>query len=67
MIYCHLEVKKGSAGDLKSSIIYLNQIKTEPQKKEKMSTLPSKYRGSTPEIRNLSVYEQAMGRSVVNG
>lgn len=56
-----------SAGDLKSSIIYLAQLKTEPKKKEKLAALPSKYRGNIPEIRDLRVYEQAMERSVVNG
>lgn len=64
--YCS-EKELYSAGDLKSSIIYLNQIKTEPKKKETMSALPIKYRGNTPEIRDLSVYEQAMEREVVNG
>ena len=64
--YCS-EKELYSAGDLKSSIIYLAQLKTEPKKKEKLATLPSKYRGNAPEIRDLSVYEQAMERSVVNG
>jgi len=52
---------------LLSSIIYLDQLKTAPKKKENLTALPSKYRGNTPEIRNLGVYEQAMERSVVNG
>ena len=64
--YCS-EKELYSAGDLKSSIIYLAQLKTEPKKKEKLATLPSKYRGNAPEVRDLSVYEQAMERSVVNG
>lgn len=64
--YC-TEKELYSAGDLKSSIIYLDQLKTEPKKKENLTALPSKYRGNTPEIRDLSVYEQAMERSVVNG
>lgn len=64
--YCS-EKELYSAGDLKSSIIYLDQMKPEPKKKENLTALPSKYRGNKPEIRDLSVYEQAMGRSVVNG
>ena len=64
--YCS-EKELYSAGDLKSSIIYLAQLKIEPQKKEKLAALPSKYRGNAPEIRDLSVYEHAMERSVVSG
>ena len=64
--YC-TEKELYSAGDLKSSIIYLEQLKTEPKKKENVTALPSKYRGNTPEIRDLGVYEQAMERGVVNG
>ncbi|MGI6502182.1 MAG: IS21 family transposase [Anaerostipes sp.] len=64
--YCQ-EKELYSAGDLKSSIIYLEQLKAEPRKTENLTALPSKYRGNTPEIRDLSVYEQAMERSVVNG
>ena len=64
--YCS-EKELYSAGELKSSIIYLEQLKTAPKKKENLTALPSKYRGNTPEIRNLGVYEQAMERSVVNG
>lgn len=64
--YCS-EKELYSAGDLKSSIIYLEQLKTEPKKKESLTALPSKYRGNTPEIRDLSLYEQALERSVVNG
>ena len=64
--YCS-EKELYSAGDLKSSIIYLQQIKAEPKKKENMSALPAKYRGNTPQIRDLSVYEQAMEREAANG
>ena len=64
--YCS-EKELYSAGELKSSIIYLEQLKTAPKKKENLTALPSKYRGNTPEIRDLGVYEQAMERSVVNG
>ena len=64
--YCS-EKELYSAGDLKSSIIYLAQLKIEPKKKEKFTALPSKYRGTAPAIRDLSVYEHAMERSVVSG
>jgi len=64
--YCS-EKELYSAGNLKSSMIYLDQLKAEPKKKESLTALPAKYRGNTPEIRDLSVYEQAMERSVVNG
>lgn len=64
--YC-TEKELYSAGDLKSSILYLNQIKAEPKKRETMSALPSKYRGNTPEVRDLSIYEHAMKRGVANG
>ena len=64
--YCS-EKELYSAGDLKYSIIYLALLKIEPKKKEKLTALPSKYRGNAPEIRDLSVYEHAMERSVVSG
>lgn len=67
--YCS-EKELYSAGDLKSSIIYLNQTKLNKRKTNTRDStvLPEKYRGDNPEIRDLSVYEEAMnGRSVVNG
>ena len=67
--YCS-EKELYSAGDLKSSIIYLTQEKLnrEKTKAKDSTTLPEKYRGDHPEIRALSVYEEAMnGRGVVNG
>lgn len=64
--YCS-EKELYSAGELKSSIIYLNQLKAAPKRKVKLTALPSKYRGNIPEVRALSVYEQAMEGSVVNG
>ena len=67
--YCS-EKELYSAGDLKSSIIYLTQDKLNKRKSNTRdgTALPEKYRGDNPEIRDLSVYEEAMnGRSVVNG
>lgn len=59
-----------SAGELKSSIIYLTQEKLENKKSNSQGStaLPDKYKGDKPEIRSLSVYENAMNeRSAVNG
>ncbi len=64
--YCS-EKELYSASELKSSVIYLNQLKEEKGKTKLKAALPSKYRGNNPEVRDLSVYEQAMERSVVNG
>ena len=65
--YCS-ERELYSAGDLKSSIIYLTQADIE-RKRNKIrdgTAFPEKYQGDKPEIRSLSVYEQAMERSTVN-
>ena len=67
--YCS-EKELYSANELKSSIIYLTREKIESIKsKKKDSTgLPDKYKGDKPDIRSLSVYENAMNeRSAVNG
>lgn len=64
--YCS-ERELYSAGELKSCIIYLEQLKTEKEPKKRKPTLPSKYRGNKPEKRDLSIYEQAIERGVVNG
>lgn len=64
--YCS-ERELYSAGDLKSSIIYLSQIRESKETNKIKPTLPSKYRGNNPQKRDLSVYEQAMERGVVNG
>ncbi len=58
-----------SAGELKSSIIYLTQdtIGKKKSKTRDGTTLPEKYRNDKTEIRSLSVYEAAMdGGSVIN-
>ena len=66
--YC-TEKELYSASDLKSSIIYLEQVLSEKneEKKSTRPALPKKYQGNQVEVRDLSVYEEAMGRSVVNG
>ena len=66
--YC-TEKELYSASDLKSSIIYLEQVLSEKTKEKKNTkpALPEKYLGNPVEVRDLSVYEEAMGRSVVNG
>jgi len=64
--YCS-ERELYSASDLKSSIIYLSQIREAKETKKIKPALPSKYRGYNPQKRDLSVYEEAMERGVVNG
>lgn len=64
--YC-TERELYSAGELRSTIIYLTKADMEKSKKEnKTARLPEKYRGDKAEIRDLSEYEVAMG-GVVNG
>ena len=64
--YCS-ERELYSASDLKSSIIYLSQIQETKETKKIKPALPQKYRGNNPQKRDLSVYEKAMERGVVNG
>ncbi len=64
--YC-TEKELYSAVDLKASILYLSQIKTDKKAIERSTALPAKYRGNAPEVRNLRIYDQAMERGVVNG
>jgi transposase len=66
--YC-MERNLYSAGDFKSAIIYLNYLNntTPPNDKLKgMKGFPEKYRGMTPQVRDLSIYEKAMEGSVIN-
>ncbi len=59
--YCS-EKELYSAGELKSSIIYLSELQKEKPKIKKVeSKLPEKYRGGNPETRDLSIYENAIG------
>lgn len=67
--YCS-ERELYSAGELKSSIIYLTQATIDKynNKNRDGTALPDKYRGDKTELRSLSTYEDAMdGRSAVNG
>lgn len=66
--YC-TERELYSAGELRSTIIYLTKADIEKAKeKKKPMLLPEKYRGDKAEIRDLGEYEAAMERGgVVNG
>ena len=64
--YCS-ERELYSAGELKSTVIYFHQKKKEANTQKQPTTLPSKYRGNNPKVRELSVYEEAMKGGVVNG
>lgn len=60
--YC-LERSLYSAGDLKSALIYLKELNNPIAIKDKINLpgLPSKYRGLSPKIRDLKLYEEVMG------
>ncbi len=67
--YC-MERGLYSAGDFKSTLIYLNELDNTSErtsKIDKLPGLPEKYRNITPKIRDLSVYEDAMKGSISNG
>jgi transposase len=64
--YCS-EREMYSAGDLKSTVIYFQQLKADKNIKKLHTTLPSKYCGNKPQVRDLKIYEDAMERGVVNG
>ena len=67
--YC-CERELYSAGELRSTIIYLTQadIERSRNKKQGKSSLPEKYRGDRAEIRDLREYEDAMEMGgVANG
>lgn len=69
IIYC-MERNLYSAGNFKSAIIYLNELNnTAPpdNKRKGMSGFPKKYLGMAPQVRDLGIYEKAMGGSVING
>lgn len=59
--YCN-EKEIYSAGELKSSIIYLTQDYANMQgsKSDNANVLPEKYRGDKPVVRSLSIYESVM-------
>jgi len=58
-----LERSLYSAGDLKSALIYLKELNNPIAIKDKINLpgLPSKYRGLSPKIRDLKLYEEVMG------
>jgi len=62
LTYC-MKRNLHSAGDFKSTILYLNQL-TLPSnyvpKHDSMAALPDKYKGMTPSVRNLCDYENVM-------
>ena len=68
--YCS-ERELYSAGDLRSSIIYLTQdviVEKRNNNRHNSIPIPDKYKGDNPEIRSLSVYEEALSeRGAVNG
>lgn len=64
--YC-TEREMYSAADLKSTVIYFNELKADKHIKKLHTTLPTKYCGNKPQIRDLRLYEEAMERSAVNG
>jgi len=62
LAYC-MQRNLYSAGDFKSTLLYLNQLPTDPNyapQWEAMAALPDKYKGMIPAIRNLNDYEKAM-------
>lgn len=56
-----------SAVELKLATTYLFAHEKDKGKKTEIIKLPEKYRGQGPEIRNLSIYENAMRGGVING
>ena len=69
VFYC-MERNLYSAGDFKSAMIYLNELNNTPKQIaaiKKLPGLPDKYRNMSPQIRDLSVYEDAMKGSAMNG
>jgi transposase len=67
--YC-IERNLYSAGDFKSAMVYLNELNITSERVApivKLPGLPEKYRNMSPEIRDLSAYEDAMRGSVING
>jgi len=67
----HYCTEKGiySAGELKSSIIYLTHDKQSKNKTDvkERTPLPDKYKGDKPDLRPLTIYENAMNEGDVFG
>ena len=68
LVYC-TEQELYSAGELSSAVAYMSLLEEEKQNKSGTRTvrLPEKYRGGSPQVRDLSIYEEAMERRAVNG
>ncbi len=68
LTYC-IERNLYSAVELKSAAAYLFSFETDKNKAVKPGKvqLPEKYRGGSPEIRNLSIYEAAMKGDALHG
>ena len=68
LVYC-TEQELYSAGELSSAVAYMSLLEEEKQNKSGTCTvrLPEKYRGGSPQVRDLSIYEEAMERRAVNG
>ena len=68
LIYC-VEHELYSAGELSSATAYMSSLEEEKQNKPVLqaSQLPEKYRGDSPKVRDLRIYEDAMERRAVNG
>jgi transposase len=64
--YC-MEKELYSAGELKSSIIYLEELKNVVPQHFTTPKLPVKYCGNAPEVRSLSIYEDAMDGGTIHG
>jgi Transposase and inactivated derivatives len=66
--YC-IEQELYSAGELSSATIYMSSLEDEKHNKTilRIGRLPEKYRGESPSVRDLRVYEEAMERRIVNG
>ena len=63
LVYC-TEQELYSAGELSSATAYMSLLEEEKQNTEgkRAVRLPKKYRGGSPQIRDLSIYEEAMER-----
>ena len=68
LVYC-TEQELYSAGELSSAVAYMSLLEEDKQNKTGTCTvrLPEKYRGGSPQIRDLGIYEEAMERRAVNG
>ena len=68
LAYC-TEQELYSAGELSSAVAYISLLEEEKQNKAggRAPRLPEKYRGGSPQIRDLSIYEEAMERRAANG